>query len=390
MHEVYLIGMGQTPVTKKPVDTVANQGAATVSAALADAGVAHSDVGALYVGNMLSGMLSNQQLLAPMIANAAGLDHVEAATVESACCSGAAAARWGYMAVAGGFHEVAVVCGVEHMTHVSLEQTTQALATASHWPLEGSCGETFLSLNAGLMARYMETYGVTADAFAPFAVNAHCNALTNPNALLKKDVDIDTYMTSRVVVDPVKLFDASPVCNGSAAVVLASKRVAEAARLAGQPVVRVAGSAVATDSVALSHRKKPLFLEGVAQSSQKAYQQAGVSPADIDIYELHDAYTIISVLSLEAAGFADPGTGTRLGQEGVICLNGDLPISTMGGLKSRGHPVGATGVYQLAETYLQLTDQAGENQVNDARVALVQNIGGAGGAVVSHILAREA
>ena len=184
MNDIYLIGVGQTPVTKKPVDTVAHQGAAAISAALADAGMDRNEVGALYVGNMLSGMLSNQQLLAPMIANTAGLDHVEAATVESACCSGAAAARWGYMAVAGGFHEAAVVCGVEHMTHVSLQQTTQALATASHWQLEGSCGETFLSLNAGLMAKYMEAYGVTAEAFAPFAVNAHRNALTNPNALL--------------------------------------------------------------------------------------------------------------------------------------------------------------------------------------------------------------
>lgn len=390
MNEVYIIGIGQTPVTKKPTGTVARQGADAIGSALASAGLDNGDIGALYVGNMLSGMLSQQQLLAPMVANTAGLEHVEASTVESACCSGAAAARLGYMSVAGGFHEAVVVCGVEHMTHVSLEETTQALASASHWQLEGSQGETFLSLNAGLMARYMEAFGVGVEAFAPFAVNAHRNALSNPNALLKKDVGIDTYMDSRVVVNPVKLFDASPVCNGAAAIVLGTKDLAEAAQKAGNPVVRVSASAMATDSVALDHRKKPLFLEGVAQSSQKAYRQAGVQADDIDIYELHDAYTIISVLSLEAAGFAKPGEGTRLGQDGTISLNGDLPISTMGGLKSRGHPVGATGIYQLAETYLQLTDQAGDNQVNSANTALVQNIGGAGGAVVSHILQRVA
>ncbi len=195
-------------------------------------------------------------------------------------------------------------------------------------------------------------------------------------------------MNSRMLSDPVKLFDAPPVCDGAAAVIMANEEVARSAARSGLPLIKISGSAIGTDSLALDARTDKLKLSGVEISTGRAMDQAGVKHADIDIFELHDAYTIISSLSLEAAGFAERGKGVHFGKDGEIALNGKLPISTMGGLKSRGHPVGATGVYQLVETYMQLTNTAGENQVPDPEIALVQNIGGTGATVVSHILQR--
>jgi acetyl-CoA C-acetyltransferase len=386
MRPIYILGVGQTPVSKESDLSIRQLAAAAVRAALADAGIERVD--ALYLGNMLSGILSQQQHLGALVADAAGLRGVEAATAEAACSSGAAAMRWGVMAIASGLHDVVVVAGVEKMTHTDRYATTRALATASDWDSEGAKGYNFVSLNAALMQEYIQRYRVNRSLFAPFAINAHKNALGNPNALFHKEIDALIYEQSKMVHDPVRLYDASPICNGAAALVLAAgDAVGRAA--AGRPAVRVIASAGATDSVGIADRRDRLTLDGVMFSSRRAYAQAEIGPADVDIFELHDAYTIMSVLSLEAAGFARPGEGLWLGLNGAIGRQGRLPISTMGGLKARGHPVGATGVYQLAELYLQLTEQAGPNQIPNARTAMAQNIGGTGATVLTHILRRE-
>jgi acetyl-CoA C-acetyltransferase len=274
------------------------------------------------------------------------------------------------------------------MTHVDRDTVTRALATAADQELEGGGGESFLSLNAQLMRAYMEKYGVRAEDFAPFAVTAHRNAVTNPNALLRREIDVDGYLASRVVADPIRVFDASPICDGSAAIVLAS--AGAAAALAREARVQIAASAAATAPLALSRRPDPLKLDAVEASTERALAQAGVQRRELDLFELHDAYTIMSILTLESAGFAARGTGARLAAEGRLALDGDLPIATFGGLKARGHPVGATGCYQLVEAYLQLTEAGGANQVRHAELALVQNIGGTGATVVSHVLRRVA
>jgi acetyl-CoA C-acetyltransferase len=389
MRDVYIVGIGQTRITKEGGIRGRYLAAEAISQAVAHAGVERDRISMLVTGNMMSGILAKQQQLGALVADAAKLRGIEAATVESACSSGASAARWGYMSVAGGFHDLTLVVGIERMTHAPKDETTAALATAADWELEGCYGESFISLNAKIMALYMSTYGVTAEDFAHFAINAHENGVTNPNAFLKKRIDMETYMHSRMLVDPVKLFDAPPVCDGSAAIILASEDVARELS-GGRPLIKVSGSAIGTDSLALNARKDKLHLRGAELSTRRAMEQAGVSHEDIDIFELHDAYTIITSLSLEAAGFAEPGKGVHFGKNGEISRTGRLPISTMGGLKSRGHPVGATGIYQLAETWLQLAGQAGENQVPNAETALVQNIGGTGATVVSHILQRVA
>lgn len=386
MRDIYVIGTGQTSVNKQNNQSIRHLAADAVRAALADAGVER--VGALFVGNMLSGMLSQQQHLGALVANAAGLHGIEAATAEAACSSGAAALRWGIMAIASGMHDVIAVAGVEKMTHTDRYDTTRALATASDWESEGSKGHSFVTLNALIMREYLQRYRVNRSLFAAFAINAHANALNNPNALLHKPLDVEIYEQSRVIHDPIRLFDASPICDGSAAVVLAAGDILERLDLQGRPKARVRASASAIDSVGIADRRDPLILDGVMLSSRRAYAQANLGPTDIDIFELHDAYTIMAVLSLECAGFAQAGQGLWLGVDGEIGIQGKAPISTMGGLKARGHPVGATGVYQIVELVQQLSGQAGANQVPNARIGMAQNIGGTGATVVTHILER--
>jgi acetyl-CoA C-acetyltransferase len=384
---VFIAGVGQTPITKDPESRGRYLGAAAVKEALADATMEPATIRALYVGNMLSGILAQQQQLGGLIADYTGLAGIEAVTIEAACASGGAAIRVAYQAVAGGVHDAVAVCGVERMTHVERESVTRALATAADWELEGACGESFISLNATLMSAYMRKYGVAAARFAPFAITAHHNALTNPNALLRKPLDLETYLASRIVTDPIRLFDVSPVCNGAAALILVAPHVAQ--DLASKRRVRIAGSALATAPLALARRPDPLELTAVTSSTRQAMKQAGVDHRDIDLFELHDAYTIMTALALEAAGFADPGAGLDFADCSRIGLTGELPLATFGGLKARGHPVGASGCYQMVEAFLQLMARAGANQVEDASVALVQNIGGTGATVVSHVLARD-
>ncbi len=385
MREVYMLGVGQIPVTKDKDEPLREMAARAVRAALADANV--ELVEALYTGNMLSGMLSHQQHLGALVADAAGLRGVEAATAEAACGSGAAAMRWGYMAIASGAYDVVAVCGVEKMTHTDRYETTRALATASDWPSEGAHGHSFVSLNAVIMQEYIKRYWVNRSLFAAFALNAHQNGATNPNALFQKQITMEKYEESPMVQAPIRLYDASPICDGSAALILASADRAQAQN-GLHPKVRVAASASATDSVGIADRRDLLTLEGAVASSRRAFAQANMGPDDIDLFELHDAFTIMAVLSLEGAGFAEPGKGLWLGADGEIGLEGKVPVSTFGGLKARGHPVGGTGVYQLVEAHLQITGRAGPNQVPNARVGMTQNVGGTGATVITHILER--
>ena len=388
MRDVFVIGVGQLPVNNAPEAQVAQLGSQAVQLALADAGIPPDRVEALYVGNMLSGILGQQQQLGSLIVDYAGLGGIEGVSVDAACAAGGAALRLGYQHIAGGLADVVVICGTEVMANAPNSTVTRALASATDWQLEGSRGESFVSLNATLMRAYMERHGVSSDDFAPFAINAHRNALGNPNALLRKDVDVQRYLDSRVVAAPLRLFDISPICNGAAAVVLASGNVAR--QNVKRALVQIVASASATDSPALCRRADPLRLLAVENSTRAALKQAGIGHDAVDFFELHDAYTIMSVLCLESAGFAAPGTGTRLGLEKRFSVEGELPICTMGGLKARGHPVGATGVYQMVEAYSQFTGTAGNNQLHEPEHALLQNVGGIASTVVTHVMRRVA
>ncbi len=286
--------------------------------------------------------------------------------------------------MASGAIDLALVVGVEKMTETPGPEITAGLATAADADFEVPMGPSFVALNALIMRRYQHEYGWPHEAFAPFSINAHANGAHNPLARLQEAVTVDEYRKARMVSDPINLLDASPIGDGAAAIVLGP---AERLTPWGQrPRVLVAASAAATDSLAIHDRRAPLRLVAAEQSAASAYAMAGVGPKDIDLFELHDAFSIMSALSLEACGFAEPGQGPRLAADGSIRPGGRIPIATFGGLKARGHPVGATGVYQLAEVARQLQGEAGECQLDRARVGMAQNIGGSGATIVTHIL----
>jgi len=383
MRDVAIIGVGQKKVGEHWDVSLRHLALEALQAAMADAGVAQAD--ALYVGNMLSGELTGQEHLGALIADFAGLRGIEAFKIEAACGSGAAAVRMGYVAVAGGLADIVAVVGVEKMTDTLGPDTTTALAMAADGDYEASQGVSFVALNALLMQRYMYEYGYRHQDFAAFAVNAHRNGANNPFAMFRFPVTAERFAKAKMICTPVNLLDSSPICDGAAAVVLAP---ADAAHALSTAPVRVAASAVGTDALAVHDRRDPLVLDGAVLSTRRAYEQAGVGPEDIDLFELHDAFSIMAALSLEAAGFADKGQGLRLALEGKIGIEDRIPIATMGGLKARGHPVGATGTYQVVEVVQQLRGLAGANQVKNARMGMAQNIGGSGATVITHILGR--
>ena len=382
MRDVSIIGIGQTKVAEHWDRSLRHLAGDSVLAAMKDASIETAD--ALYVGNMLSGLLTGQEHLGALIADFVGLRGIEAVKVEAACGSGAAALRMGYAAVAGGIHDIVIVCGVEKMTDTANAETTTGLAMAADADYEAIHGLTFVSINALLMRRYMYEYGIEHEDFAHFTVNAHENAVANPNALYRNRVKVEQFARARMISDPINLLDSSGIGDGAAAVVLCPTSVAR--EYGNGQAVRILASSMATDAVAVHDRPDPLWLSAAEASSFKAYQQAGIVPGDIDLFELHDAFTIMSALSLEAAGFAERGKGVWLARSGDITRNGRIPVCTMGGLKARGHPVGATGLYQVVEVVQQLRGEAGENQVPNARLGMAQNIGGSGATVVTHIL----
>jgi len=379
MHQAAILGVGQTPVREHWELAIRDLAVSAGRAAMADAGVERVD--AIYVGNMTSGSLNQQRQLGALVADYLGQWGVEAVKMEAACGSAGSAMRQGILAIASGEMEAVLVIGVEKMTEKGGQEVTAALTGAADADFEVVHGVSFVGLNALIMRRYMHQYGYRHDDFAPFALNAHANGAKNPNALFRRPISLKDYVEGRAVADPVTLYDASPIGDGAAALLLVPAGKAPGA-------VRVAGSASATDTLGVHDRRDILWLDAAQTSAERAYAQAGIGPDDVDLFELHDAFSIMAALSLEACGFAEPGQGVRLAQEGAILPTGRIPISTMGGLKARGHPVGATGLYQLAEATLQLREQAGAAQVEGARTAMTQNIGGSGATIVTHILQK--
>jgi len=363
MREVAVLGVGQTPIREHWELSLRDLAISAGRAAMVDAGI--DEVDAIYIGNMTSGSINQQRHLGALVADFMGQRGVEAVKME----------------VASGELKRVLVIGVEKMTETSGKKITTALTGAADADFETIHGVSFVGLNALVMRRYMHEYGYQRGDFAPFAINAHANGAKNPNALFRQPITLSQYEKGRTIADPISLFDASPIGDGAAALLLVPAEKAPDA-------IRVAGTASATDTLGIHDRTDPIWLEGAEASARRAYDQAGIGPEDVDLFELHDAFSIMAALSLEACGFAEPGGGISLAQSGEITPSGRIPISTMGGLKARGHPVGATGLYQLAEATIQLREMAGEAQIENAQIAMTQNIGGSGATVVTHILRR--
>lgn len=382
MRDVAVIGVGMTPVSEHWDKGLRNLAAEAVQEALRDANV--SQVDALYVGNAYGAAFNSQSHLGALIADFTGLRGVEAFSIDAEGASGGAALRTAYLAVAAGLVETALVVGVEKASDRIAAAGVEARSVSLDADFEAANGATLPALAALLMRRYMYEYQVTMDVFEGFSINAHANGRANPLAMFRNAVRPGAFAKAPMVADPVNLFDGAPDGDGAAALVLTSAE--RAADQVSKPV-QIIGSAVATDTLALQDRADLLYFSAVAKSTQAALKQAGIRHDDVDLFEAYDVFTIMTALTLEAAGFAERGQGWQLADK--VGLQGRLPISTFGGLKARGNPIGATGVYQAVETVKQLRGEADENQVANAQVGLIQCSGGLASTVVTHVLKRS-
>lgn len=342
---------------------------------------------ALYVANTLAGSLSGQAQLGALLADFAGLNGIEAHSVEAAGASGGVALRQAYLALKAGELDTALVVGVEKVSDKPTAEVEAALMSAADTDYEAVQGLTRTAQAALLMRRYFHEFEVPEGGLAGFPLTAHANAVHNPNAMFRRAIKRELYARGTMISEPVTMFDAAPLADGAAAVLLARESILPDP--AAQPEIRIAASAVATAPLALHDQDDPLTLETARLSTETVYRRAGLDAERVDLFELHDLFSIHAALALEAAGFAERGAGWRLASDGNIGLEGRIPICTFGGSKARGDTAGATGLYQAVEATLQLQERAGDNQVTGAEIGLIQCLGGNGATCATHLLQRR-
>lgn len=384
MTDVVIAGIGQTPVGEHWDISIRELSLQSIEAAILDAGGIQPK--AVFISNMLAPTISGQAHLGTLVADFAGLTGIEAVTVEGAGASGGLALRQAYMLIAAGAADAVLVCGVEKITDKTGSGVEAAISTAVDSDYEAVQGLTPTAQAALLMHRYLHEFELGHESLAGFPVTAHANGVGNPNAMFRRAIKVEAYARAGVDSDQLNMFDIAPSADGSAALLLTRRDLLPPPF--AHPLVRISGSSAVSDTLALHDRPDPLTFQAARLSAERALRQAGILPADINLFELFDAYSIYAALSLEAAGFAERGSGWQLAQGGQINLDGSLPISTMGGLKARGNPGGATGIYQVVEAVAQLRGQAGDNQVKDARRAMVQCLGGPASSAATHVLER--
>jgi len=378
MREVAIVGAGMTRFGELWESSLRDMFVEAAAGALNDAGADHVD--SLYVGNMSGGQFVGQEHLGALMADHLGMSGVPALHVETACASGAAALRLAFMEVACGISDLVLAAGIEKMTDGA--DVTNVLATAADQELEVYYGITFPGLYAMIARAHMQKYGTTEEDMSWVSVKNHRHGAKNDKAQFRREVTLGEVMSSSMVAEPLRLLHCSPVSDGAAAVLVSP--LDQAKRYTDRPV-KIIGSGLATDSLALAHRQDPAFLDAVAKSAERAYQMAGIGPKDIQVAEVHDCFSIAEICCLEALGFVDKGNGGSAAREGLTTIGGRIPVNTSGGLKSKGHPVGATGIAQTIEIFQQLRGEGGERQVENARIGLAQNMGGSGASSVVHI-----
>ena len=384
MTDVVIAGIGQTKVGELWDISLRELAFDAIQDAVKDLGGIKPQ--ALFVGNMLAPDLSNQAHLGALIADYAGLTGIEAMTLEAAGASGGAALRQGYLAIASGMVDVALVIGVEKFTDKVGPEVDTALATTTDSDFEAVQGMNSHRASPLLMRRYMHEYQVPSDGFAGFALTAHANGANNKFAMFQKAIKHETYIKAEMISEPLNLFDIAPNADGAAALVLTRRELLPSNF--AHPLVKISGSASASDTLALHDRKDMLYFETAQLSADKAMKQAGITLDQIDFFEYHDMFSIYAALQLEAIGFAIKGKGWKLAADREIALKGKIPCATMGGLKARGFPGGASGVYQAVEAVTQLRGQAGTNQIAGAKYGLIQSLGGPASTAISHVFER--
>ena len=384
MREVVIAGIGQTPVGELWDISLRSLAYQAIKAARLDAGNLLPQ--ALYVGNFLSSVTSHQGNLGAVLADNAGLDGIESFTVEAASASGGAAFQMGFMAVASGLVDIALVVGAEKFTDALGSEQEAAIAMSMDADYEAAVGLTLAGQAGLLMQRYLHDSGAPRSVFGAIPVLAHANAVNNPNAMYRKAIRQEAYEKADILSEPINLFDLASYADGAAAVILTTPEIA--AHLP-HPLVTVRGAGGVIDTLAIHDRPDPLAFDAARYAVQRACEMAGILPGEVNLFELDDAFSIYAVLELEAAGFAGRGQGWRMAQNGDLALNARLPVLTMGGSKGRGNPLGAAGVYQIVEAAQQLRGQAGANQVPDARLALTLSLGGPASSAYAHVLQRR-
>jgi acetyl-CoA C-acetyltransferase len=343
------------------------------------------DIQALYVGHM-GESYEHQGHTGATMADWAGLGHVAATRTEAACASSGAALRAAICAVRSGLSDVVMVGGAEKMTHRTTAEVTEYLAMASDYPFEQWHGITFPGLYALMATAHMHDYGTTERQLAAVAVKNHYHGSMNPKAQMQKEITLETALSSRPVAWPLKLYDCSLITDGASCLILTKPEIAR--RFTDTPI-QITGSGQASDTIGLYERKSFTSLEAAKIAAKQAYGMAETKPEDIDVAEVHDCFTIAEIIAYEDLGFCRAGDGGKLAENGETRLGGRIPVNTSGGLKAKGHPVGATGTGQAYEIYLQLTGRAGKRQVKDAEVGMTHNVGGSGATATVHIYRRE-
>lgn len=383
MRKVAVIGVGYTKIGEHWDKSLRELFAEAALKALDDANV--DKVEALYVGNMMSGYLQEQEHLGSLLATYIGMPGIAACKIEAACASGGAALHQAFLAVASGYYDIVLVGGVEKMTDKLTPDVTLALAMAEDREYVVYVGASFIGLNALIYRLYMRKFNVKQEDIAKFPVIEHENAINTPYAQFRYKITLDDVLKSPLVADPIHLLECAPIGDGAAAIILAPL---EYALKHYDTVIEISASALATDILSVHERPDMLTMMATVRAAEKAYKMAKMEPKDINLVEVHDAFSILAPIALEDLGFAKKGEGWRLIAEEEVRKDGKLPVNTMGGLKARGHPIGATGIYQAVDAILQLRQEAGVNQVTNAETALIHSMGGVGGTVAVHILRR--
>lgn len=378
MRDVAIVGVGMTRFGELWETSLRDLFVQAASEALHSARADHLD--AVFIGNMSAGQFVGQEHLGPLLVDHLGMTGVAAGRVESACASGGLALRTAFVEVASGVSDLVMAAGVEKMTDTA--DVTEVLATASDQELEAYHGITFPGLYAMIARAHMEKHGTTEEDLSWVSVKNHRHGALNPKAQFPAEVTLEAVMRSSMVADPLRLLHCSPVSDGAAAVLLCP--LDQAKQYTDRPV-RIRASGLATGSMALADRKDIAFLDAVQLSAQRAYTMAGLTPADMQLAEVHDCFAIAEICCIEALGLVATGQGNSAARTGETALGGRIPVNTSGGLKAKGHPVGATGIAQAIELVEQLRGDAGARQVPGARIGLAQNMGGSGASSVVHI-----
>ncbi len=382
---VAVVGVGQTKFDEHWEKSLRDLSTEAGAIAINDAGIDGKDIQSLYIGNMSAGRFIGQEHLAALAADQAGLIPIPATRCEAACASGALAFREAYFSILSGQYDIVMAAGAEKMTDLKGTDAIATLMGAGDQEWESAIGLTFAGLYALMARSHMEKYGTTREQMAMVSVNNHKNGVHNPLAQFPAEITVDKVLNSPMISDPLTLLDCSPITDGASVVILASERVANRF----EKPVWILGSGQASDTLALHHRKSMTELLSTKVAAKIAYDQAGLKPENIDIAEVHDCFSINEIIAIEDLGFCEKGKGGQFVEDGKIARDGERPINPTGGLKSIGHPVGATGVRQISDIVKQLRGDYGNLQVNGAKIGLALNIGGSGATAVANIFGSE-